>query len=88
MGNHLGVVNPLSTRIRQLREQLGMTQSELAKACGRRSKSTVCHWESGTKAISSDLLPTLAHALGVTVGELYEPPLPVEESPAVAGEAA
>jgi len=82
----VGVANPLSTRIRQLREAKGWTQLELAQAVGRRSKSTVCHWESGTKAISSDLLPKLAEVLGVTVGELYAPA--PEETAAAAGEAA
>lgn len=48
-----------------------MTQDELARACGRKSKSAVCNWEAGTTSPRSKLLPKVAEALGVTIAELY-----------------
>jgi transcriptional regulator with XRE-family HTH domain len=76
------VANPLGERIRTLREARGLTQAELAAAVGRKSKSTVSHWESGEVPPPSRVLPLLAVALSVTVGQLYG------EEQAAPGEAA
>ena len=56
--------------IKELREARGLTQEELAAKCGR-TKSAVAKWESDKASPPAKLLPTVAEALGVTLGELY-----------------
>ena len=58
-------------RIRELRESSGMTQMALAARVGV-SKQAVSQWEAGTSWPSSQLLPSLAAALGCQIGDLYE----------------
>ena len=55
--------------IRQLREALGMTQSELAEKIGVSNKA-VSKWETGKGLPDISLLQPLAHALGVSLIEL------------------
>lgn len=61
----------IGVRIRMFREQKGLTQEELAQKCGRSDKSTVGKWESGTASPPAALLPVVAAALEVSVGELF-----------------
>lgn len=77
------MVTGLGDRIKVLREARGMTQDDLARAVGRKSKSAVCNWESGASSPPTGLLGELAAALGVTVGELFG-----ETKPDTVGEAA
>lgn len=48
-----------------------MTQAELAKAVGLTDKSTVAQWERGVNSPRAALIPKIAKALGVGVGDLY-----------------
>ena len=57
------------TTIKQLREQRGMTQAELADRIGVGSKA-VSKWETGKGLPDSTLLQPLAQALGISVIEL------------------
>lgn len=58
-------------RIRHLREAIGIKQIELATAMGT-NQNTVSMWESETALPRTRDLPLLAHALGVTISELFE----------------
>jgi len=69
-------------RIRARRAALGMTQQQLADACGI-DPSTVSKWEKGVQLPPSNVLPALCDALGVTADYLLgrtddpaAPPLP------------
>jgi len=55
---------------RQLREQLGMTQDDMALYLGLRDKSQVSHLESGRTAIDGPVR-RLLYILSVTGGELF-----------------
>ena len=57
------------TTIKQLREQRGMTQSDLAERIGVSSK-TVSKWETAKGLPDISLLQPLAQALGISVIEL------------------
>ena len=58
-------------RIKELRQSSGLTQAQLAFRLNLRSPSTVAMWESGDRKPPSTILPYLAHALNVSVDELY-----------------
>lgn len=59
-------------RIRQLRQEAGLTQAQLAFRLDLKSPSTVTMWESGARKPPSTILPKLAHALHCTVNDLYD----------------
>jgi DNA-binding XRE family transcriptional regulator len=63
-------MRPIHANIKRHRIARGMTQSALANACGA-TKSCVCHWEKGLISPTGKRLPSVAAALGVTVGELF-----------------
>lgn len=65
-------ISTLQRRIRELRDDLGMSQATLAEAVGLTDKSTVSHWELGDSSPRSDLLPGIARALKVTIADLYD----------------
>ena len=56
----------------QLRQAAGLTQAELAAALDV-SQQIVAFWEFSTRPPRSDLLPKLAHTLGVSVETLLTP---------------
>mgnify|MGYP001213206558 CR=1 FL=1 len=56
----------LSSRIRQRREQLGLSQEELAARMGYRSKSSITKLEKGINDLPRAKLEELATALGTT----------------------
>lgn len=58
-------------RIKDLRQQQGVTQAELAARLALRSASTITMWENGQRLPPSSALPVLAAALGCTIPELY-----------------
>ena len=58
-------------RIRELRQERGMTQAQLAKGMGLRSPSAVTMWETGDRNPPSSVLPQLAAVLGCSIDELY-----------------
>ncbi|MFQ8761840.1 helix-turn-helix domain-containing protein [Intestinimonas butyriciproducens] len=58
-------------RIRELRQERGMTQAQLAKGMGLRSPSAITMWETGDRNPPSSILPQLANVLACTIDELY-----------------
>lgn len=72
-------VTTIHQRIKQRREALGMSMTELTLLSGTKAWQTVQQWENGSSAPRRTNLPAVAKALGVTeaylaVGE--EMPLP------------
>jgi transcriptional regulator with XRE-family HTH domain len=59
----------LSTRLRRVREERGMSRSELAERAGL-SRPTIWAWESGKTQPRNSNLQTLATALGISEIEL------------------
>jgi len=59
----------VGSRIKQLREKLGLSQSELAHRAGV-AQSTLSYLESGIKSPSIDTLLQICDALGVSISEL------------------
>ena len=51
--------------IRALREESGLSQTELADRCGFKSSGTISHFETGIRTPSIDSLDKLFAALGV-----------------------
>ena len=60
----------LYDRIRTRREQLNMSQEELAKRLGYKSRSTIAKIESGENDITQSKIVAFAKALGVKPGYL------------------
>lgn len=58
-------------RIRKIREDKGLTQSELAKRIGVKPP-TISRYESGSNKPSSETLNKIAVALGVDVNMLFD----------------
>lgn len=58
-------------KIKNLREQAGITQEEMAKHFGV-DRSAIAKWETGCAKPSVDKLPLLAKLLGCTIDELYK----------------
>lgn len=72
MGNEL--LKPFSVamgkRIRARREQIGMTQDELAARLGFKGKGSISRIESGENEIKSSMIPKLADILETSVAHL------------------
>lgn len=62
--------------IRRLREQLGLSQEELAQRVGYKDRSSIAKIEAGLVDLSASKLSAFASALGVTTAALLEQPLP------------
>ena len=56
--------------IRQLREERGLSQAQVASSLGYKSAVAYCRLESGARRIRIEHLAPLAAALGVTVAGL------------------
>lgn len=69
-------MNQIGPRIKELREQSGMTQVELATRCNlvgfSVSRSTIGKIEAQVRRITDDEVELLAKALKVGVAELYK----------------
>jgi putative transcriptional regulator len=57
--------NYLAARLKELREQAGLTQAELAERAGL-SQRSISHWEQEIREITWRNVVALAEALGVT----------------------
>lgn len=57
--------------LRAIRQQLGLSQAEVARRVGCR-RASVSHWECGRQQPSLAMLPRLALALGVPVALLLD----------------
>lgn len=60
----------LSQNIRWLRKRAGMSQDELAKKTGKKTYTSVQHWETGHAEPSQDTLIKLSEIFSVPVGDL------------------
>lgn len=69
--------------LRRARRLAGLSQTGLAKKL-RIAKSAVSAWEAGDKTPSDPMLPPLASALSMTVGDLLNI---IDAEPAMAGAA-
>jgi transcriptional regulator with XRE-family HTH domain len=58
--------------LKELRVRAGVTQAALASALGVRGPSQVSEWETGRSRPGWRLIPAMAEALGVSIGELAE----------------
>ena len=56
----------MGQRIKQLRRQKNMTQTELAEAVGYSAVSTVCHIEKGDHDLTQSKIKKFAEVLGVS----------------------
>lgn len=61
-----------SSKIRQYRKELGLTQKELGEKIGVKH-NTVSGYENGTTEPEQDLLFKIADALGVSINALFPP---------------
>jgi len=68
---------PLAKRLAELRQAAGLSQSQLAEKVGVNA-SNIAFWELSGTPPRGEVLPKLAHALGVSVDELLgvTPPKP------------
>lgn len=64
----------IGSHIRRRREELGMSQEELAHATGRKSRSAISKIELGENDVSQSALMEIAKALDTTPGELLDGP--------------
>lgn len=67
-------------RVREIREDLGMSQGQLGEEIGKLlskpwSRQTVSMAELGRRAFTAAELIALAHVLGVHVGQMFTPPV-------------
>ena len=60
----------LYKNIKQLREELGMSQDELAEKTGYTSRSSIAKIEKGLVDLQQSKIISLANALGVTPSQL------------------
>ena len=63
-------MNELGKNIMNKRKELNMTQEELAKRMGYKSKSTINKIENGTNDVPQSKIVRFAEILGTTPGEL------------------
>ncbi len=70
---------PLCQTIRQLREELGLSQDELAKRLGYKSRSTIAKIESGSNDIPQSKIAAFAAALETTPARLLGLESPAEQ---------
>ena len=61
-------MSDLSTRVRLRREQLGLSQEELARRMGYRSRSSITKLEKGINDLPQSKVEELAQALGEALG--------------------
>lgn len=72
----------LSQRIKRLRKATGMSQAQLADACGWKSQSRVGNYEAGTREPTLADIASIASALGVDQSELLLNASTAEAEPA------
>lgn len=72
----------IGNRIRRAREEIGITQEELAARVGK-SQDSISLYENGTRGVQSSDLPAFAEALNVHVNYFYGDVYPEGELVAV-----
>lgn len=85
-------MNELAKRIKRARQNAGMSQAQLADACGWKSQSRVGNYEAGSREPSFADIEAMSKALGVDKSELLiglpEPENSLEEPNGVPGSSA
>lgn len=85
-------MNELAKRIKRARQNAGMSQAQLADACGWKSQSRVGNYEAGSREPSFADIEAMSKALGVDKSELLiglpEPENSLEEANGVPGSSA
>lgn len=71
----------MGKRIRARREQIGMTQDELAARMGFRGKASISRIESGENEVKTSMIPALADILETDVAHLMGWTVPEERFP-------
>lgn len=66
----VGCIMTIFERIKTLRKEKGLTQTDLAKAIGYKDKSVISHIERGEQNLYQDKIKAIADALGVSPGYL------------------
>ncbi|RIQ36988.1 XRE family transcriptional regulator [Jiangella rhizosphaerae] len=74
-GNGAGPRNVLAARLRELRVERSLTQTELATLSGVKPASLL-NIEGGRRTVTLDTIYDLAAALDVPVADLFRPPAP------------
>lgn len=67
--------------IRRRREEMNMSQEELAHAIGKKSRSAISKIEKGTNDVGQSDLIAIANALDTTAGDLIDGPAKVSAQP-------
>lgn len=62
--------NTVGKKIREIRKSKGITTNYLSEKVGVHP-STLSKWETGQRGIGADVLPIIAHALGVDVSIFF-----------------
>lgn len=75
----------LYKNIKRIREEKGMSQEELAKLVGFKSRSSINKIEMGVNDITQSKLVAIANALGVSPGELMGSDEPAPPAPQKSG---
>ena len=57
--------------IKQRREELGITQGQMAKELGLSTSSGYNHYENGNRRLTANLIPIIARVLQCSIEELY-----------------
>lgn len=71
----------LYKNIKRIREEKGMSQEELARLVGFKSRSSINKIEMGVNDITQSKLVAIANALGVSPGELMGSDDPASSAP-------
>lgn len=71
----------LYKNIKRIREEKGMSQEELARLVGFKSRSSINKIEMGVNDITQSKLVAIANALGVSPGELMGSDAPASSAP-------
>lgn len=66
----------LARKIKERRNELGLSQQELASAMGYSSRSTIARIESGDNGVPRSKIPLMARALGVRESFFFDDALP------------
>jgi transcriptional regulator with XRE-family HTH domain len=66
-----GILARFGTRVRELREARGLSQEQFADLCGL-DRTYISGIERGKRNVGLRNVETMAHALGLTMGELLE----------------
>ena len=73
-------MNTIGDRIRTRREELGLSQDDLARKTGYKSRSSINKIEVGNQGLTQSKIKAFANALETTVSYILDTPEPVSKS--------